>query len=57
MRTLVWSMEIVYDTVSTAGVNWKDDSVWWIGKEMVMAREIVLVNSKGLGLEVNTGKT
>ena len=49
-------MEIIYDTVSTAGVTWKDDSVSWIGKEMVVAREIVFFNSTGLQMEVNAGK-
>ena len=56
LRTLVWSMDIIYDTVSTAGVLWKDGSVLWIGKEVVVSREIVFVNSTGLQLEVNAGK-
>jgi hypothetical protein len=45
-------MKIIYVTVSTAGINWEDDYLSWIGK----AREIVFVNSKGFLLEVNTGK-
>jgi hypothetical protein len=31
-------------------------SMSWIGKEMVVAREVVFVNSTGLWLKVNTGK-
>jgi len=31
-------------------------SMSWIGKEIVVAREVVFVNSTGLWLEVNTGK-